>query len=112
MQSQETKIKIIEQIRQVMRLHHYSIHTERTYLDWIKRYIAFYRMKSREDLAGGEKKFEAFLTHLAVDEQVAAATQNQAMNALIFLYKRVLEHPYFLAPIPRSHEDKAQAYRH
>jgi integron integrase len=76
-----------------MRLHHYSIHTERTYLDWIKRYIAFHRMKSRDDLAEGEKKIEAFLTHLAVDERVAAATQNQAMNALVFLYKRVLEQP-------------------
>jgi site-specific recombinase XerD len=50
-------------------------------------------MKSREDLTAGEKKIEAFLAHLAVDEQVAAATQNQAMNALIFLYKRVLEQP-------------------
>ncbi len=71
-----------------MRLHHYSIHTEQTYLDWIKRAIAFHRMKSRDDLAEREKKIEAFLTHLAVDEQVAAATQN---NALVFLYKRVLE---------------------
>ncbi len=56
-QSQEAKIKILEQIRQVMRLHHYSIHTERTYLDWIKRYIAFHRIKSRDDLAEGEKPF-------------------------------------------------------
>lgn len=61
-QSQEIKIKLLDQIRQVMRLHHYSIHTERTYLDWIKRYIEFHRMKSREDLAEGEKKIEAFLS--------------------------------------------------
>ncbi len=93
MQSQDSNVKILDQIRQVMRLHHYSIHTERTYLDWIKRYIAFHRMKSRDDLAEGEKKIEAFLTHLAVDERVASATQNQAMNALVFLYKRVLEQP-------------------
>ncbi len=50
-------------------------------------------MKSREDLANGERKIEAFLTHLAVDEQVASATQNQAMNALVFLYRRVFQLP-------------------
>ena len=93
MPRQDSKTKILDQIRQVLRLHHYSIHTERAYLDWIKRYIAFHRMKSRNDLAEGEQKIEAFLTHLAVDQRVAAATQNQAMNALVFLYKRVLEQP-------------------
>jgi hypothetical protein len=46
MQSQDQKPKILDQVRDVMRLHHYSIHTERTYLDWIKRFIAFHRMKS------------------------------------------------------------------
>ncbi len=89
-ESQDQKPKILDEVRDVMRLHHYSIHTERTYLDWIKQYIGFHRMKSRNDLAEGEKKIEAFLTHLAVDERVAAATQN---NALVFLYKRVLEQP-------------------
>jgi integron integrase len=93
MPRQDSKTKILDQIRQVLRLHHYSIHTERAYLDWIKRYIAFHRMKSRDDLAEGEQKIEAFLTHLVVDQRVAAATQNQAMNALVFLYKRVLEQP-------------------
>jgi integron integrase len=93
MQSQDKKPKILEQIRSVMRLHHYSIHTERSYIDWVKRYIAFHQMKSREDLAEGERKIEEFLTHLAVDENVASATQNQAMNALVFLYKRVLQLP-------------------
>jgi integron integrase len=93
MPRQDSKTKILDQIRQVLRLHHYSIHTERIYLDWIKRYIAFHRMKSRDDLAAGEQKIEAFLTHLAVDQRVAAATQNQAMDALVFLYKRVLERP-------------------
>jgi integron integrase len=93
MPRQDSKTKILDQIREVLRLHHYSIHTERAYLDWIKRYIAFHRMKSRHDLAGGEQKIEAFLTHLAVDQRVAAATQNQAMNALVFLYKRVLDQP-------------------
>lgn len=57
-----------------MRLHHYSIHTERTYMDWIKRQVQFHRMKTREDLIDGERKIEAFLTHVAMDGQVARAT--------------------------------------
>src|SRR5437868_1921382 len=75
--------KLLEQVRNVMRLHHYSIHTERSYLDWIKRYISFHHMRSREDLANGEGKIEAFCTDLAVNGKVAPSTQNQAFNALI-----------------------------
>ncbi len=67
-----------------MRLHHYSIHTERTYCDWIKQYIHFHKMKSRDDLQNGEARIEAFLTHLAVNRDIAPATQNQAMNATDF----------------------------
>jgi len=85
--------KILEEVRKVMRLHRYSIHTERTYCDWIKKYITFHKMTSRDDLRDGERKIEAFLTHLAVYRNVAPSTQNQAMNALVFLYKRVLKNP-------------------
>ena len=74
-----------------MRLHHYSIHTERTYCGWIKRYIHYHSMTSREELINGEAKIEAFLTHLAVDKVVSSSTQNQAMNALVFLYKQVFK---------------------
>ncbi len=84
--------KILDEVRDVMRLHHYSIHTERTYCDWIKRYIRYHNMTSRQDLIDGEAKIEAFLTHLAVDKDVAPSTQNQAMNALVFLRKHVLKH--------------------
>jgi integron integrase len=84
--------KLLDQVRQVLRLHHYSIHTERAYLEWIVRYVRFHRMRSRDDLFPPEPKIEAFLTDLAVNGNVAAATQNQAMNALVFLYKRVLNH--------------------
>jgi hypothetical protein len=77
--------------RALMRVRHYSIHTERAYCDWIKRYIRFHGMKSRADLSAGEKHIEAFLTHLAVDAQIAPSTPNQAMNALVFLYKQVLQ---------------------
>ena len=62
MQSQEQNPKILDQVHSVMRLLHYSIHTERTYIDWIKRYVGFHRMKSCDDLADGERKIEAFLT--------------------------------------------------
>jgi integron integrase len=84
--------KLLDQVRQVLRLHHYSIHTERAYLEWIVRFIRFHRMRSRDDLFPPEPNIEAFLTDLAVHGNVAAATQNQAMNALVFLYKRVLNH--------------------
>lgn len=82
---------ILEEVRDVMRLHHYSIHTERTYCEWIKKYVHFHGMNSRDDLKDGEKKIEAFLTHLAVNKNVAPSTQNQAMNALVFLYRKVLK---------------------
>lgn len=56
-------------------------------------YVAFHRMQKREDLVGGETKIEAFLTHLAKQLNVALSTQNQALNALVFLYKHVLKQP-------------------
>jgi site-specific recombinase XerD len=93
MESQQKTPKLLDQVRNVLRLHHYSIHTERSYVDWIKRYIHFHQMRCREDLADGERKIEAFLTDLAVRGKVAASTQNQAMNALVFLYKKVLAKP-------------------
>jgi len=82
---------LLDQVRRVMRLHRYSLHSERTYVDWIRRFVKFHGMKSRADLQGGESKIEAFLTDLAINRNVAPATQNQAMNALVFLYKRVLD---------------------
>lgn len=85
--------RLLEQMRRVMRLHHYSLHTERAYVDWVVRYVRFHRMQSRAELYPAEAKIEAFLTHLAVEGQVSPATQNQAMNALVFLYKRVLGVP-------------------
>src|ERR1039458_1697210 len=80
MEGQEQAPKLLVQVRNVLRLHHYSIHTERSYVDWIKRYIYFHHMRCREDLADGERKIEAFLTDLAVRGKVAAWIQNQALN--------------------------------
>ena len=85
--------RLLDEMRDLMRRRHYSIHTERAYRDWVKRYVRFHDMQSRDDLQPGEEKIEAFLTHLARDRQVAASTQNQAMNALVFLYKHVLREP-------------------
>ena len=85
--------RLLDEMRNVMRRRHYSIHTERAYRDWVKRYVRFHNMQSRDDLRHGEGKIEAFLTYLARDRQVAASTQNQAMNALVFLYKHVLKQP-------------------
>lgn len=85
--------RLLDEMRDLMRRRHYSIHTERAYRDWVKRYIRFHDMQSRVDLQPGEEKIEAFLAYLARDRQVAASTQNQAMNALVFLYKHVLKQP-------------------
>jgi site-specific recombinase XerD len=85
--------RIMEEMRGVMRRRHYSIHTERSYCEWVKRYILHFNMKSRDDLGDGSKKIERFLTFLAREKNVAPSTQNQAMNALVFFYKHVLKQP-------------------
>jgi len=88
------KLKLLDQVREVMRLRHYSIRTEHCYCDWIRRYVKFHQMRCREDLNGGTGKVEMFLSDLAVNGQVAASTQNQAFNALLFLYRDVLHQPF------------------
>ena len=80
--------KLLEQVRAVIRLRHYSIRTEQAYTDWIKRFILFHQKKHPREMGGAE--VEQFLTHLAVEGRVAASTQNQALSALLFLYKEVL----------------------
>jgi integron integrase len=84
--------KLLDEVRRVLRIHHYSIHTERSYVEWSVRFVRFHGMRSRQDLFPAEPKIDAFLTDLALHGHVAAATQNQAMNALVFLYKRVHHH--------------------
>ena len=74
------KLKLLDQVREVMRLKHYSIRTERCYCDWIRRYVKYHGMRRREDLQGAEPKVEAFLSDLAVRGQVAVSTQNQAFG--------------------------------
>ncbi len=80
--------KLLEQLRAVIRLKHYSIRTEAAYCDWARRFLLFHHKCPPERLGAAE--ITAFLTHLAVVEQVSASTQNQALNALVFLYREVL----------------------
>ena len=88
------KLKLMDQVREVLRVKHYAIRTEQAYCDWIRRYVRFHGMRSREDLFPGTDKVELFLSDLAVNEHVAASTQNQAFNALLFLYGQVLHQPF------------------
>lgn len=83
------KPKLLDQVRQQIRVRNYSIRTETAYAEWVKRYIRFHQY--RHPLEMGAAEIEAFLTHLAVKRNVASATQNQALAALLFLYKEVLK---------------------
>jgi integron integrase len=94
------KPKLLEQVRQLLRLRHYSLRTEEAYLGWIRRYILFHGKRHPADLV--EKDVSAFLSSLANDGQVAASTQNQALSALLFLYKEVLQRELaFIADVVR-----------
>jgi len=79
---------LVDETRRVMRLRHYSIRTEEAYVQWIRRFVRFCGGRHPREL--GAEEIVAFLSHLAVEGKVAAATQNQALNALSFLYRRVL----------------------
>ena len=79
---------LLNQVRDIMRTRRYSLQTEKTYIYWIKKYIFFHNVRHPKEM--GADEIGAFLTHLAVDGNVSAATQNQAMFALLFLYKVVL----------------------
>jgi integron integrase len=79
---------LLERVRNAIRLKHYSIRTEQAYTDWIRRYVHFHGKRHPSVL--GAEDVEAFLSHLAVEGHVAAATQNQAKAALLFLYREVL----------------------
>ncbi len=81
--------KLLDQVRDKLRVKHYAIRTEQTYVDWIKRYIFFHGKRHPKDM--GAQEIEAFLTHLAVVGKVAASTQNLAKSAILFLYREVLE---------------------
>ena len=83
--------RLLDQVRDRIRLKNYSIRTEKSYVSWIKRFILFHNKRHPREM--GRAEIEAFLTHLAVDRNVASSTQNQALHAILFLYREILEQP-------------------
>jgi integron integrase len=86
--SERSEPRLLDQVRAHLRTRHYSLRTESSYVDWIKRFILFHGKRHPRDLGAAE--VAAFLTHLALERNVAASTQNQALAALLFLYREVL----------------------
>jgi len=85
------KPKLLDRMKSALRARHYSVRTVEAYVWWAKRYILFH--KKRHPASMGADEANAFLTHLAVEENLSAATQNQALAAILFLYRHVLESP-------------------
>jgi len=83
------KPKLLDQLNGVMRLKHYSLKTEKSYVHWGRRFILFHKKRHPQEM--GAPEVQAFLNYLAVDQHVSASTQNQALNALVFLYKHVIK---------------------
>ena len=82
------KTKLLDLVRQKIRLKHYSIPTEQAYADWIRRFILFHNKRHLAFM--GVPEIRAFLSHLAVEGKVAASTQRQALTAIVFLYREIL----------------------
>lgn len=91
MKSAPRKSPLLEKVRAAIRVRHYSYRTEQSYIGWIKRYVHFHNLRHPVEMSAAE--VSEFLTHLAVVRNVAASTQNQALNALVFLYSVVLNKP-------------------
>ena len=88
LQAASPKPKLLDQVRQALRARHYSRRTEEVYVMWSKRFIFFHGVRHPAEM--GEPEINSFLTHLALKERVSASTQNQALSALLFLYRHVL----------------------
>ena len=97
----EPKTKLLDQVRDAIRLRHLSPRTEAAYLGWIRRFILFHHKRHPNNM--GAEEVQAFLSHLAVHAKVAASTQNVALNALLFLYRHILHQPWSeLGPIAHA----------
>ena len=98
--------KLLDHVREVIRTNHFSYSTEKTYISWIYRFIIFHDKRHPNEIGG--KEIADFLTNLAVERKVSASTQNQALNALIFLYKKgMIGSAFFI----QSNEAKNCLYR-
>ncbi len=83
------KPKLLDQMKNVMRIKHYSLQTEKSYTQWVRRYIYFHNKRHPDEM--GALDVQKYLSYLAVEQHVSASTQNQALNAIVFLYKNVLK---------------------
>lgn len=81
--------KLLDQVRAAIQVRHYSIRTEKSYVSWIRQYILFHDKKHPREM--GEREVSSFLSHLASKRNVASSTQNQALSAILFLYREVLK---------------------
>lgn len=94
------KMRLLDRVRQAIRVRHYSALTEKAYVRWIKRFILFHEKRHPDDM--GESEVAAFVSHLATRKKVSASTQNQALSALIFLYQHVLHRDLDFMKIERA----------
>ncbi|HTY87638.1 MAG TPA: integron integrase [Candidatus Acidoferrum sp.] len=96
------KLRLREQVQEVMRFKHFSLRTESAYWNWMRQFIFFHNKRHPREM--GKAEVEAFLTHLAKNRNVAVSSQNQALNALVFLYREVLHQPFDqLGAVERPH---------
>ena len=86
----DLKLKLIDQVKQTLRYYHYSYRTEQTYCSWIVRFLKFYQFEIHPKLMD-KKEIETCLSHLALNKNVSASTQHQALNAIMFLFREVLD---------------------
>jgi len=93
--SSQKKKKLLDQVRDAIRTKHYSYRTEQAYVEWIKRFILFHDKRHPKDM--GAQEIQAYITYLAVERKIASSTQNQALSAISFLYKHVLQKDIALA---------------
>lgn len=95
--------RLLDQVRDAIRRKHYAYRTEKTYVHWVKRYVLFHNKRHPEEM--GKPEIEQFLTYLAVEQNVAASTQNQALSALLLLYRHVLN-------VPIDYVENIETFRH
>ena len=92
--------KLLDQVRDAIQVKHYARNTEQSYVYWIKKYILFHNKRHPKEMGTGV--VHAFLTHLALEEHISASTQNQALSALLFLYRNVLSQELGLVDLVRA----------
>ncbi len=87
--SSSPKKKLLEQVSDAIRVKHYSHRTEQTYVEWIRRYILFHHKRHPKDM--GVEEIQVFISHLATERHLSASSQNQALSAILFLYRHILQ---------------------